>query len=98
MPGWIVWWSGKHAAHGGNVQIIAAPNGGPIKPVFTHRRTGALDHTVGEPGASDIRYRVLGAAAAGEVRCDRGVPRERRAQPHTVRAKECSPLTRGICG
>jgi hypothetical protein len=32
-----LWWSGKHAAHGGNVQVIAAPDGWPIRPVFTHR-------------------------------------------------------------
>ena len=27
-----LWWSGKHAAHGGNVQVIAAPDGWPIWP------------------------------------------------------------------
>jgi hypothetical protein len=25
-----LWWSGKHAAHGGNIQVIAAPDGWPI--------------------------------------------------------------------
>ena len=25
-----LWWSGKHAAHGGNVQVIVAPDGWPI--------------------------------------------------------------------
>jgi DDE superfamily endonuclease len=25
-----VWWSGKHAPHGGNVQVITAPDGWPI--------------------------------------------------------------------
>ena len=25
-----LWWSGKHACHGGNVQVIAAPDGWPI--------------------------------------------------------------------
>ncbi len=25
-----LWWSGKHAAHGGNMQIIAAPDGWPL--------------------------------------------------------------------
>jgi DDE superfamily endonuclease len=25
-----LWWSGKHAAHGGNVQVIAAPDGWPL--------------------------------------------------------------------
>jgi hypothetical protein len=25
-----LWWSGKHACHGGNVQVIAAPDGWPL--------------------------------------------------------------------
>ena len=25
-----LWWSGKHAAHGGNVQVLAAPDGCPL--------------------------------------------------------------------
>jgi hypothetical protein len=50
-----LWWSGKHTAHGGNLQIIAALDGWPIRPVFTHRPPGALDHTVDESSASDIR-------------------------------------------
>ncbi len=25
-----LWWSGKHAAHGGNIQVIAAPDGWPL--------------------------------------------------------------------
>jgi hypothetical protein len=25
-----LWWSGKHAAHGGNVQVVAAPDGWPL--------------------------------------------------------------------
>jgi hypothetical protein len=25
-----LWWSGKHTAHGGNIQVIAAPDGWPI--------------------------------------------------------------------
>ncbi len=26
-----LWWSGKHASHGGNVQVIAAPDGWPLR-------------------------------------------------------------------
>src|SRR5215203_2255627 len=25
-----LWWSGKHAAHGGNIQVLAAPDGWPL--------------------------------------------------------------------
>ncbi len=60
-----LWWSGNYTAYGGNVQIIAAPNGGPIRPVFTHRPLRALDHTVGEPGASDIRAPGVGRGRRG---------------------------------
>src|SRR5919202_2176351 len=28
-----LWWSGKHAAHGGNIQVIAAPDGWPSGPM-----------------------------------------------------------------
>jgi hypothetical protein len=35
-PGVDVWWSGKHAQHGGNVQVITAPDGWPIW-TFTDR-------------------------------------------------------------
>ena len=46
------------------MQIIAALDGWPIRPVFTHRPPGALDHTVGEPGASDIRALGRGLRSA----------------------------------
>jgi hypothetical protein len=60
-----LWWSGKHTAYGGNVQIIAALDGWPIRPVFTHRPTGALDHTVCEPGASNTRAPGVGCGRRG---------------------------------
>jgi hypothetical protein len=60
-----LWWLGKHAAHGGNVQIIAALDGWPIRAVFTHRPPGALDHAVGESGASDIRAPGVGCGRRG---------------------------------
>jgi hypothetical protein len=50
-----LWWSGEHAAHGGTVPVIAALDGGPVRPVLTHRPSGALVHAVGEPGASNTR-------------------------------------------
>src|SRR4051812_3724198 len=36
-----LWWSGKHAAHGGNVQVIAAPDGWRCGP----RRSGPVAST-----------------------------------------------------
>ena len=44
-----LWWSGKHAAHGGNVQVIAAPDGWPIwtsdvRPGREHDTTALRAH------------------------------------------------------
>jgi hypothetical protein len=25
-----LWWSGKHATHGGNIQVVTAPDGWPL--------------------------------------------------------------------
>jgi hypothetical protein len=43
------WWSGKHAAHGGNVQVIAAPDGwpiwtSPVRPGREHDTTALRTH------------------------------------------------------
>jgi hypothetical protein len=44
-----LWWSGKHAAHGGNVQIIAVPDGwpiwtSPVRPGREHDTTALRAH------------------------------------------------------
>jgi hypothetical protein len=44
-----LWWSGKHACHGGNVQVIAAPDGWPIwtsdvRPGREHDTTALRTH------------------------------------------------------
>jgi hypothetical protein len=49
-----LWWSGKHAAHGGNVQIIAAPDGWPIwtsdvRPGREHDTTALRAHAEALP-------------------------------------------------
>ncbi len=49
-----LWWSGKHAAHGGNVQVIAAPDGWPIwtssvRPGREHDTTALRAHTEALP-------------------------------------------------
>ncbi len=43
-----LWWSGKHAAHGGNIQVIAEPDGWPlwtsaVVPGSTHDLTAARE-------------------------------------------------------
>jgi hypothetical protein len=48
-PGVDLWWSGKHKAHGGNVQVITAPDGwplwvSPVRPGRQHDTTAARSH------------------------------------------------------
>ena len=49
-----LWWSGKHAAHGGNVQVIAAPDGwpiwtSPVRPGREHDTTALRAHPQAPP-------------------------------------------------
>jgi hypothetical protein len=49
-----LWWSGKHAAHGGNVQVIAAPDGWPlwtsgVRPGREHDTTALRGHAEALP-------------------------------------------------
>jgi hypothetical protein len=49
-----LWWSGKHACHGGNVQVIAAPDGwplwtSPVRPGREHDTTALRAHAEALP-------------------------------------------------
>jgi hypothetical protein len=49
-----LWWSGKHAAHGGNIQVIAAPDGwplwtSPVRPGREHDTTALRAHAEALP-------------------------------------------------
>jgi hypothetical protein len=49
-----LWWSGKHTCHGGNVQVIAAPDGWPlwtsgVRPGREHDTTALRGHTEALP-------------------------------------------------
>jgi hypothetical protein len=55
-----LWWSGKHAAHGGNVQVIAAPDGWPIwtsgvRPGREHDTTALRAHAEALPLLAERR-------------------------------------------
>jgi hypothetical protein len=48
-PGVDLWWSGKHHHHGGNIQVITAPDGwplwtSPVRPGREHDTTAARAH------------------------------------------------------
>jgi hypothetical protein len=49
-PGVDLWWSGKHDNHGGNIQVITAPDGwplwtSPVRPGREHDTTALRQHT-----------------------------------------------------
>lgn len=49
-----LWWSGKHAKHGGNVQVLTLPDGwplwiSPVRPGREHDITAARTHDLIEP-------------------------------------------------
>jgi DDE superfamily endonuclease len=48
-PGVDLWWSGKHDNHGGNIQVITAPDGwplwtSPVRPGREHDTTALREH------------------------------------------------------
>jgi DDE superfamily endonuclease len=53
-----LWWSGKHAAHGGNVQVIAVPDGwpiwiSPVRPGREHDTTALRTHPEALPALTE---------------------------------------------
>jgi hypothetical protein len=63
-----LWWSGKHDNHGGNIQVITAPDGWPlwtseVRPGREHDTTALREHTEILPLLvlwTEERLRVLG--------------------------------------
>jgi hypothetical protein len=66
-PGVDLWWSGKHDNHGGNVQVLTAPDGWPlwtseVRPGREHDTTALRTHTEMLPVLREITddLRTLG--------------------------------------
>ena len=66
-PGADLWWSGKHANHGGNVQVLTAPDGwpiwtSPVRPGREHDTTALRAHTDILPAIAQVAgdLRALG--------------------------------------
>jgi DDE superfamily endonuclease len=66
-PGVDLWWSGKHHNHGGNVQVITAPDGwplwtSPVRPGREHDTTAVRTHEEVLPALAKISddLRTLG--------------------------------------
>ncbi|WP_067137183.1 HARBI1 family protein [Microtetraspora malaysiensis] len=83
-----LWWSGKHKHHGGNVQVISAPDGwplwvSPVRPGREHDITCARAHglldtlnrladTLGVPTLTDLGYENAGPGLRHPVKKPKG--------------------------
>jgi len=55
-----LWWSGKHRQHGGNIQVLTAPDGwplwtSPVRPGREHDTTAARTHAELLPALAEFR-------------------------------------------
>src|SRR3954468_19444591 len=87
-----LWWSGKHAAHGGNVQVIAAPDGWPlwtsgVRPGREHDTTALRGHAEALPLLTEWTDDEHAALA------DLGYEGERAALTMPIKKTTDSPLT-----
>jgi hypothetical protein len=87
-----LWWSGKHAAHGGNVQVIAAPDGwpiwtSPVRPGREHDTTALRTHPEALPLL--IEWTDTDHAALADL----GYEGERAALTTPIKKTSDTPLT-----
>ena len=87
-----LWWSGKHAAHGGNVQVIAAPDGwplwtSPVRPGREHDTTALRTHPEALPLLTEWTDAEHAALA------DLGYEGERAALTTPIKKTTDAPLT-----
>jgi hypothetical protein len=87
-----LWWSGKHAAHGGNVQVVAAPDGwplwtSPVRPGREHDTTALRAHPEALPLLTEWTDEVHAALA------DLGYEGERAALTTPIKKTTDAPLT-----
>jgi hypothetical protein len=102
-----LWWSGKHKHHGGNVQVISAPDGwpiwvSPVRPGREHDTTCARSHglitalnrlaaALGIPTLTDLGYQNAGHGFRQPVKKPQG--RELNLEQQTF-----NKVVRGIHG
>jgi DDE superfamily endonuclease len=100
-----LWWSGKHKHHGGNVQVISAPDGwplwtSPVRPGREHDMTCAREHGIIDALAA-VRHALIGLADLGyEGAADvlRVPLKKRKGHKLTEDQKTYNKLLRGIRG
>ena len=87
-----LWWSGRHSAHGGNVQVIAAPDGWPlwtslVRPGREHDTTALRTHPEALPLLTEWTDAEHAALA------DLGYEGERAALTTPIKKTTDAPLT-----
>ena len=87
-----LWWSGKHGCHGGNVQVVAAPDGwplwtSPVRPGREHDTTALRTHPEALPALAEWTDKVHAALA------DLGYEGERAALTTPIKKTTDAPLT-----
>jgi hypothetical protein len=100
-----LWWSGKHKHHGGNIQVISAPDGwplwtSPVRPGREHDMTCTREHGIIEALAA-ARDTLIGLADLGyEGAADllRVPVKKRKGRKLTEDQKTYNKLLRGIRG
>lgn len=76
-PGVDLWWSGKHKHHGGNIQVVSAPDGWPlwtsdVQPGREHDITAARGRPAAVGGGGGVGHRQpAGPGRSGLPRRDR---------------------------
>ncbi|SNS69906.1 DDE superfamily endonuclease [Geodermatophilus pulveris] len=88
-----LWYSGKHRAHGGNVQVICDPAGFPVavadvQPGSMHDLAAARGHRL--PRCPACRGRPAGPTRPGR----QGLPRRGHRHPHTGQGRQPGPQQR----
>lgn len=102
-----VWYSGKHRAHGGNIQALSAPNGHPlwvsdVEPGSVHDLTAAREHLLGGcswaasqlglPTLADGGYQGAGAGVHTPVPKPAGNQQlDPDTRTYNVRCADCAP-------
>jgi hypothetical protein len=87
-----LWWSGKHACHGGTVQVVAAPDGWPlwtsgVRPGREHDTTALRSHGQALPLLAEWTDQ------AHAVLADLGYEGERAALTTPIKKNTDAPLT-----
>jgi hypothetical protein len=95
-----LWWSGKHGCHGGNVQVIAAPDGwpmwtSPVRPGREHDTTALRTHPETLPVLaewSDEEHAALGDLAYEGERAALTTPIKRSPERRLTADERCVNL------